>query len=232
MAMDPTNGEVLALGSYPSFDANVFAKPLSQERFDKLNSEENGAPLFNRAIAAAYPTGSTFKPITAMAALEEGILTPTQTIFDDGEFKLGPQTFKNARDARYGPLNLLAGAQGLLRRLLLHAGRARQLARPDHPALGAQARPRAPDRHRHPRRVRRPVPDRRWRDAGYAKYQKCVKREKVPAQTFAALQKCGGIERPWSTGDNVNLAVGQGDLQATPLQMAVPTRRSPTAGAW
>jgi penicillin-binding protein 2 len=43
----------------------------------------------------------------------------------------------------------------------------------------------------------------------------------VPAQTFAALQKCGGIERPWSTGDNVNLAVGQGDLQATPLQMAV-----------
>ena len=64
------------------------------------------------------------------------------------------------------------------------------------------------------------MPDRKWRDAGYAKYQKCVKREKVPAQTFAALQKCGGIERPWSTGDNVNLAVGQGDLQATPLQMA------------
>jgi penicillin-binding protein 2 len=42
----------------------------------------------------------------------------------------------------------------------------------------------------------------------------------VPAQTFAALKKCGGIERPWSTGDNVNLAVGQGDLQATPLQLA------------
>ena len=74
--------------------------------------------------------------------------------------------------------------------------------------------------HRHPRRVRRPGARPRWRDAGYAKYQKCVKREKVPAQTFAALKKCGGIERPWSTGDNVNLAVGQGDLQATPLQMA------------
>jgi penicillin-binding protein 2 len=42
----------------------------------------------------------------------------------------------------------------------------------------------------------------------------------VPAQTLAALKACGGIERPWSTGDNVNLAVGQGDLQATPLQMA------------
>jgi penicillin-binding protein 2 len=52
VAMDPRNGEVLALGSYPSFDANVFAKPLSQHKYDELNSEANGAPLFNRAIAA------------------------------------------------------------------------------------------------------------------------------------------------------------------------------------
>ena len=220
VAMDPTNGEVLALGSYPSFDANVFAKPLSQERFDKLNSEENGAPLFNRAIAAAYPTGSVFKPITAMASLEEGILTPTQTIFDDGEFKLGPQTFKNARDARYGLLNL-SQALKVSSDVFFYT-------------LGERANSRGPIIQRWARKLGLGhktgidipgefdglLPDRRWRDAGYAKYQKCIKREKVPAQTFAALQKCGGIERPWSTGDNVNLAVGQGDLQATPLQMA------------
>ena len=156
VAMDPTNGEVLALGSYPSFDANVFAKPLSQETFDTLNSEENGAPLFNRAIAAAYPTGSTFKPITAMAALEEGIITPTQTIFDDGEFKLGPQVLPQ-RPQR--PLRLArdaARAAGLLRRLLLHARRARELARRRSSRGGREARPRAPDRDRHPGRVRRP----------------------------------------------------------------------------
>src|SRR5215211_47763 len=69
VAMDPRDGEVLALGSYPSFDANLFAKPIDQETYDKLNSEENGAPLFNRAISAGYPTGSTFKPITALAAV-------------------------------------------------------------------------------------------------------------------------------------------------------------------
>ncbi len=221
VALDPTNGEVLALGSYPSFDANVFAKPLSQERFDELNSEENGAPLFNRAIAAAYPTGSVFKPITAMAALEEGILTPTQTIFDDGEFKLGPQTFKNARDARYGLLNL-SQALKVSSDVFFYT-------------LGDRANPRGPIIQRWARKLGLGnrtgidipgefdglLPDSRWRDAGYARYQKCVKREKVPAQTFAALQKCGGIERPWSTGDNVNLSVGQGDLQATPLQMAV-----------
>ena len=221
VALDPTNGEVLALGSYPSFDANVFAKPLSQERFDELNSEENGAPLFNRAIAAAYPTGSVFKPITAMAALEEGILTPTQTIFDDGEFKLGPQTFKNARDARYGLLNL-SQALKVSSDVFFYT-------------LGDRANPRGPIIQRWARKLGLGnrtgidipgefdglLPDSRWRDAGFARYQKCVKREKVPAQTFAALQKCGGIERPWSTGDNVNLSVGQGDLQATPLQMAV-----------
>ena len=220
MAMDPTNGEVLALGSYPSFDANVFAKPLSQERFDKLNSEENGAPLFNRAIAAAYPTGSVFKPITAMASLEEGILTPTQTIFDDGEFKLGPQTFKNARDARYGLLNLSQALKVSSDVFFYTLG---ERANSRGPIIQSWARKLGLG---HKTGIDIPgefaglLPDRKWRDAGYAKYQKCVKREKVPAQTFAALQKCGGIERPWSTGDNVNLAVGQGDLQATPLQMA------------
>src|SRR5439155_11561988 len=64
------------------------------------------------------------------------------------------------------------------------------------------------------------IPDARWRDAGYAKYLKCTKRHNVPPGTNAALFTCGGIERPWSGGDNVNLAVGQGDLQATPLQLA------------
>ena len=147
---------MLALGSYPSFDANVFAKPLSQETFDKLNSEENGAPLFNRAIAAAYPTGSTFKPITAMASLEEGILTPSQTIFDDGEFKLGPQIFKNAKDARYGLLALPRALQVSSDVFFYTLGERANSTRPDHPEVGPQARPRAQDRDRHPRRVRRP----------------------------------------------------------------------------
>jgi penicillin-binding protein 2 len=220
VAMDPTNGEVLALGSYPSFDANIFAKPLSQERFDKLNSEANGAPLFNRAIAAAYPTGSTFKPITAMASLQEGILTPTQTIFDDGEFKLGPQVFHNARNARNGLLSLPRALQ-VSSDVFFYT-------------LGERANSRGAIIQKWAKRLglgRRTgidipgefaglVPDRRWRDAGFAKYTRCVKRDKLTPQTLAALKACGGIERPWSTGDNVNLAVGQGDLQATPLQLA------------
>src|SRR3712207_1533710 len=104
--MNPENGEIYALGSYPSFDANLFAKPLSQKVFDRLNSEENGAPLFNRAIGAAYPTGSTFKPITAVAALDAGILTTDQAIFDNGTFDLGDRILQNARGASFGSISL------------------------------------------------------------------------------------------------------------------------------
>ena len=56
----------------------------------------------------------------------------------------------------------------------------------------------------------------------YAKYETCVEKDQpADRRRTAALYKCGGIERTWTTGDNVNLAVGQGDLQATPLQVAV-----------
>jgi penicillin-binding protein 2 len=220
VAMDPRNGEILALGSYPSFDANVFAKPLSQRRYDELNSEENGAPLFNRAIAATYPTGSTFKPVTAMAALESGIITPSSTIVDAGVFTLGNRQFRNARDAVNGPLQL-ASALKVSSDVFFYE-------------LGARANARGPVIQEWARRLglgRRTgidipgefpglVPDAKWRNEGYDKYLKCTKKAHVPVGTEKALYACGGIERPWSAGDNVNLAVGQGDLQATPLQLA------------
>jgi penicillin-binding protein 2 len=220
VAMDPRDGEVLALGSYPSFDANVFAKPLSQRKYDQLSSEANGAPLFNRAIAATYPTASTFKPVTAIAALEEGIITPGETIVDTGVFRLGDREFKNAKDAVFGPLTLSEAIKVSSDVFFYN--------------LGSEANARGPVIQEWARRLgigRRTgidipgefaglVPDREWRDGGYAQYLKCTKKAKVSAGTQAALYACGGIDRPWSTGDNVNLSVGQGDLQATPLQLA------------
>jgi penicillin-binding protein 2 len=221
VAMNPRNGEVYALGSYPSFDANLFAKPLSQPVFDRLNSEANGAPLFNRAIGAGYPTGSTFKPITALASLESGILGIGEPINDSGSFQLGDRTLRNARGASYGTLTL-STALKVSSDVFFYT-------------LGARANDRGAVIQRWARRLglghgtgvdlpgENPglIPDRRWRDSGYRRYLKCVRRAHVPAGTSQALYACGGIERPWSLGDNVNLAIGQGDLQATPLQMAV-----------
>jgi penicillin-binding protein 2 len=220
VAMDPRNGEVLALGSYPSFDANVFAKPLSQHKYDELNSEANGAPLFNRAIAATYPTGSTFKPVTAMAALESRIITPSSTIVDSGVFRLGDREFKNARDAVNGPLQIVSALKVSSDVFFYELG---ALANSKGPIIQEWARRLGVGRKTGidiPGEFAGLVPDARWRNHGYDDYLKCVKKAHVTAGTQQALYACGGIERPWSAGDNVNLAVGQGDLQATPLQLA------------
>jgi penicillin-binding protein 2 len=222
VAMNPRTGEIYALGSYPSFDANELAKPITQKRYDELTSQARGAPLFNRAIAATYPTGSIFKPITAIATMESGVVTPDQTIVDDGEFKLGPQVFKNAKGAHYGALQMaraLTVSSDVFFYTLgswafSHGGNviqkwARRLGLDHRTGIDV------------PGEFGGLVPDKRWRDEGYEKYLTCTKKAHVQPQTTAALYKCGGIERPWSAGDNVNLAIGQGDLLATPLQMAV-----------
>jgi penicillin-binding protein 2 len=221
VALDPRDGEVLALGSYPSFDANLFAKPIDQETYEELNSEENGAPLFNRAISAGYPTGSTFKPITALAAVHEGIITPSTPLSDPGVFRYGGREFRNARDAAYGTLALPRALQVSSDVFFYQLGAA---ANERGPVIQDWARKLSFDE---PTGIDLPgeygglVPDARWRNSEYEEYVKCAKKAKVPTGTTEALYACGGIERGWSGGDNVNLAVGQGDLQATPLQLAV-----------
>jgi penicillin-binding protein 2 len=221
VAMDPTNGEILALGSVPSFDANAFAKPISQEKYDALNSEAAGKPLYNRAIAGVYPTGSTFKLVTATAALEEGLVEPTTTIDDPGFFEFGTGRYENAKDVVNGPIALPRALQVSSDVYFYKLG-ARMNERG--PVLQAWAKRlglgKATDIEI-PGEFGGLVPDADWRNTEYRKYLRCTKREKVPAGTTAALLKCGGYERGWSAGDNVNLSVGQGDLQATPLQMAV-----------
>jgi penicillin-binding protein 2 len=220
VAMDPRNGEVLALGSYPSFDANLFAKPIDQKTYEKLNSQDEGAPLFNRAIGAAYPTGSTFKPVTAFAALDSGIITPSTPLVDSGVFKYGLREFKNAGDASYGTLSLPRALQVSSDVFFYQLGAAAN----DRGAIIQEWARRlgfgAPTGIDLPGEFGGLVPDRKWRDGEFAKYRRCAKENKVSIGSTEALYACGGVERGWSGGDNVNLAVGQGDLQATPLQLA------------
>ena len=146
VAIDPYDGEVYALGSYPSFDANLFAKPIDQKTYEALNSEDNGAPLFNRAISAGYPTGSTFKPITAFAAVDSGIITPDHRAPGRRRVRVRrprvqERRRRRVRQPRAGPRD-----PGLLRRVLLPARRPGERARPGDPGVGAQARLRQADR--------------------------------------------------------------------------------------
>jgi penicillin-binding protein 2 len=220
VAMDPTSGEVLALGSYPSFDANLFAKPIDQKTYERLNSEDEGAPLFNRAIGAAYPTGSTFKPVTAFAALDSGVITPTTPLVDNGVFKYGLREFKNAGDAVFGTLSLSRALQVSSDVFFYQLGAAANERGPIIQEWARRLSFGAPTGIDLPGEFGGLVPDRKWRDGEFAKYRKCAKENKVSIGSTQALYACGGVERGWSGGDNVNLAVGQGDLQATPLQLA------------
>lgn len=100
VAMDPKTGAVLALVSYPSYDNNLFAEGISQKDFSALQSDP-AQPLFNRAISAHYPTGSTIKPLEASAALQEKIISPEKQINDPG-YILVHSVYDPAIVYRYG----------------------------------------------------------------------------------------------------------------------------------
>ena len=121
VSMNIHTGEILGMGSSPTYDPSVWVN-LSQKHYEELSSEENGDPLFNRATSSAYPTGSTYKIITALAGLENGS-SPADTVVDDtGKIEVGGQTFENSEGEINGPITPGAGAGNILRRLLLHAG--------------------------------------------------------------------------------------------------------------
>jgi penicillin-binding protein 2 len=202
VVMNAKTGEVIALGSSPSFDPNIFAKIIRPRDYKRLSAEENGKPLFDRAIQGGYPTGSTFKLVTAVAALQGGLITPDTPLFDGGSLTVGGVTFNNAGGAAHGSLALrqalTVSSDVFFYRLgLLAANRGNgeliqdwahrlgigRLTGIDLPAEGQGL-----------------VPTPAWRNKLY--------REKL-------------TDRPWSVGDNINLAIGQGDLSVTPLQLAV-----------
>jgi penicillin-binding protein 2 len=87
IAIDPHNGDVIALASTPGFDPNAFARGLTNKQFEALASDID-KPLINRALRGAYPPGSTVKPFFALAALKYGVMTPEKTIFCPGHFAL------------------------------------------------------------------------------------------------------------------------------------------------
>jgi len=83
IAMNPKTGAILALVSYPSYDNNLFSGGISTEDYNNIQNDSN-QPLFNRAISAQYPTGSTIKPFEASAALQENLISPDKKINDIG----------------------------------------------------------------------------------------------------------------------------------------------------
>ncbi|MFL5896850.1 MAG: penicillin-binding protein 2 [Solirubrobacterales bacterium] len=197
ITMNVHNGQILGLGSFPTYDPSELIHP-TQAQVDALYRNES-APLTDRAVEGLYPTGSTFKLITALAALENGVITPSSVIDDPGQLTVGGQSFHNAEGAAYGPLTLVPALEVSDDVFFYTLG----LRMWDTNDLQEWARELGIGR---PTGIDFPVgtdgllPTKHWRDE---------------------LFKEGGTERPWSAGDNIQLATGQGDLQTNPLQMAV-----------
>jgi len=85
VAIDPADGGVLALASYPEFDPNDFATPISNTKFSGYLNDPL-RPLYDRAIGAASPTGSTFKMVTGSGAISSGAIAPNQVLYDSGKW--------------------------------------------------------------------------------------------------------------------------------------------------
>jgi penicillin-binding protein 2 len=200
VSMNIDTGEIVALGSYPTFDPTQLIEP-TQAEVDELYRDEELAPLVNRATEGAYPTGSIFKIITALAALENGVITPDEVVQDNGKIEVGGQPFENAGGVAHGPVELRRALQVssdvYFYLLGLEMWETNDLQEEAH-ELGI-GRPAGLDL---PEEGETLLPSKAW-------HEQFVKEG-------LALE-----DRPWSAGDNIQLATGQGDLQTNPLQMAI-----------
>ena len=216
VAIDPRDGRVVGLGSAPSFDPSVFAKPISTSAYQQLFGKGALYPQLDRAIQSAYPTGSTFKPVTALAALEKGVISPSTTIDDPGSIKIGNIVFHNAGNIGYGGVDLVNALRVSSDVYFYRLGAKLNSTEPLGGPIQRWARQLGFGSLTGidlPGEVQGTIPTPHWRDERKVQEQECAKKNGHP---------CGLSDgRPWAVGDSVNLSVGQGDFLATPLQLGV-----------
>ena len=196
VVMDPRNGDLLAVGSAPTFDPNAFVRGISVADYAGL-TDNLYRPLANKAVQGAYPPGSTFKMVVAMAALDYGLITPNDTAYCPGFTTLGDRRFHCWKRGGHGYVDLEKSLQqscdvyyyDLAQKVGVDkiAETARRFGlgeRFDIPMSAVTSGT---------------MPDKAW------------KRERY------------GTE--WLVGDSLNASIGQGFVLASPLQMAVMTAR-------
>lgn len=205
VVLDPRDGSVLALASNPTYDPSIFVNGIKPELFAQLNDPNSGFPLTDRAIQGLYAPGSTFKLATSLAALGHGLIDTKYTVDDGGKIKIGVQTFKNAGGEANGRVNIVR-ALTVSSDVFFYT-------------LGNQF----------------------WQQR--SQYGDAIQDEAhqlgLGKKTGIALpfEAAGRIPDPetrkrlhdqnpkafpngqWYAGDNVNLAIGQGEMVVTPLQL-------------
>lgn len=195
VVLDPRNGEVLAMVSMPAYNPNAFVPVMPAKTWQELNADPH-VPLFNRAIQGWYAPGSTFKPVTAMAAFLSGTsFDPLDIYTCDGVFKLGTMRLRCWDVYGHGSVGLLVAMERSCNSYFCHLGHA----------------------------------------MGYEAIRSTAEQIGIGARTGIDLpgESTGLLPTPewkerrlrdrWRMGDTCQIAIGQGLLITTPLQMAQAT---------
>jgi penicillin-binding protein 2 len=199
VVMDVRNGDILALASSPGFDPNSFVFGIGTTEWNALLNDEY-KPLSNKTVAGAYPPGSTFKMVVALAALEAGVMRPGDTVSCGGATRLGNRNFHCWKRGGHGRVDLRRSLSQSCDVYYYEMAR-----RVGADAISAMAK-RLGLGIRHdlpmPAVTEGLMPDRAW------------KQERR--------------NEPWTVGDSFNYGIGQGFTLASPLQLAVMTARLAT----
>ncbi len=197
VAMDPTDGTIRALVSWPSYDANLFSHGIDSTTYDALLNDADN-PLFPRAYAGEYPAGSTIKPLYAAAALTDGIITPTTSFLSTGGLQLGNRFFPDWRAGGHGVTNVYHAIADSVNTFFYTIGGGydtfqglgvdRLMDWASTFGLGTQSGLDLPGE------ADGFLPSKAWKEAEKGE--------------------------PWYVGDTYNVSIGQGDLLVTPVQIA------------
>ena len=203
VVLDPQNGGVVALASAPAYDPREFANGISQERYEELQNINGASALIDRSITGQYAPGSTFKLVTAAAALSNGLIDANSSIYDDGVYKVGNpvQEFTNAGKQKYGNINLVRALTVSSDVYFYWLG-----DRMDGTTLIQDAA----NAFGFDKKTGIDLPN---ESAGYV----LTKAEKKALHNKYPDAYPNG---DWYTGDNVQLAVGQNVIVVTPIQLA------------
>lgn len=193
VVIDPTTGGILALASIPEFDPNWFATPIDEKRYHLLTSDKLD-PLYDRAIAAASPTGSTFKMVTGSGAISSGAIKPNQVLYDSGAWNCHGHVFVDIAAGGLGTVGfvraLAASSDGYFYQLGYRLGHERLRYYAQQYGIGSKLGVDLPGEY-----------PGNW-----------------PTEEWT--QKTFGPGYHLEPSDVCQLAIGQGAMQATPLQMA------------
>ncbi|MBI5731803.1 MAG: penicillin-binding protein 2 [Candidatus Magasanikbacteria bacterium] len=208
VALDPRNGEILALVSLPAYDNNLFAQGITAEEYQKLLIDSD-APLFSRAWSGQYPSGSTIKPLLAAAALDEGIITKQTTVLSTGGLAVDRWFFPDWKAGGHGSTNVVKALAESVNTFFYYLGGGYQ----NFKGLGLEKMILYLKKFGLGNILGVDLPN---EAAGF-----------LPTKEWKESTK----GEKWYIGDTYNLSIGQGDLLITPLQLAVATAAIANGGA-